>query len=58
MALEDIVFQEGDNQNFIVELPAGTLYAPVDIIFALESESKSGIVYEIPAKEIFFGSSS
>jgi len=32
MALEDINFQEGDIQNFIVEVPEGALNAPVDIL--------------------------
>lgn len=33
MAVDDIVFSEGDSQNFIVEVPEGTLNAPVDIVF-------------------------
>ncbi len=32
MALEDILAQVGDGQDFIVEVPTGTLYAPVDIL--------------------------
>jgi hypothetical protein len=32
MALDDIVFSEGDRQNFIEELPAGTLNIPADIV--------------------------
>jgi len=31
--LDDIVFGEGEIQNFIVELDAGTLNSPSDIIF-------------------------
>ncbi len=31
--LDDIVFQTGDAQEFIVEISAGTLNAPIDILF-------------------------
>ncbi len=33
MALNDITFQDGDNQNFICEIPLDTLHAPIDILF-------------------------
>ncbi len=32
MALTDVNFQEGDGQNFIVEIPQGTLNSPLDIL--------------------------
>lgn len=31
--LTDINFQQGERQDFIVEVPTGTLNAPVDILF-------------------------
>lgn len=42
MALTDIVFIEGDTQEFILEVPTGTLNAPDDILF--ESDSNTGAV--------------
>lgn len=33
MALDDVVFQEGDVQDFAVEIVAGTLNAPIDILY-------------------------
>lgn len=32
MAFTDINFQEGDGQDFIVEIPQGTLNSPLDIL--------------------------
>lgn len=32
MAITDIDFCEGDNQNFLVEVPLGTLNAPADVL--------------------------
>ena len=32
MAITDIDFSEGDNQNFLVELPLGALNAPADVL--------------------------
>lgn len=32
MALDNIVFSAGDEQNIIVQIPTGTLYAPKDIV--------------------------
>jgi hypothetical protein len=32
MALTDVHFQEGDGMDFVVELPAGTLGTPTDIL--------------------------
>lgn len=32
MALTDIDFNEGEGQDFLLELPTGTLNAPVDIL--------------------------
>lgn len=46
MALTDIDFQEGEGQDFIVELPVGTLNAPVDIL--IETESAGYPVLEAP----------
>ena len=45
MALDDVVFQEGEIQDFTVEIAAGTLFAPVDILF--ENESSQYPVQEI-----------
>ncbi len=38
MALTDINFQTGEGQDFIVEIPTGTLFSPVDILFEPSSE--------------------
>lgn len=46
MALSDIQFQEEDGMNFIVEVPAGTLEAPADILIA---SGESYLVFEISA---------
>mgnify|MGYP000886357637 FL=1 len=32
MALDDINFNEGEGQDFIVELPLGTLGTPTDVL--------------------------
>jgi len=32
MALDNIVFSAGDDQNIVVQIPTGTLYAPKDIV--------------------------
>lgn len=32
MALDNIVFAAGDEQNIVVQIPTGTLYAPKDIV--------------------------
>lgn len=45
MALTDIYFQEGEGQDFVTEIVAGTLNAPVDILFS----DSSGIVTELTA---------
>lgn len=46
MALDDVNFQEGEGQDFIVEVPEGTLNAPLDI----SSEANgSPLVSEIPS---------
>lgn len=45
MALTDIHFQEADVQDFIVEIPVGTLESPVDIIF--EPSSSQYLVMEL-----------
>jgi len=49
MALDDIGFQEGDIQNFLLELPVGTLNSPDDILMeasaqtpVLETELEAG----------------
>ena len=42
MALDDIVFCEGEIVNFIVELPAGTLGTPSDIL--TEGGNAAGIL--------------
>ncbi len=46
MALTDIDFSEGEGQDFIVELPAGTLETPSDIL--VESGSDAYILLETP----------
>lgn len=33
MAVDDIVFPDGDNQNFLVEVAIDTLHAPLDVLF-------------------------
>ena len=33
MALDDVVFNDGDKQNFIVEIPQDILHAPDDTVF-------------------------
>ncbi len=49
MALDDINFQEGEGQDFIVEIPLGLLNAPLDILaetdgnlFVLETPEVTG----------------
>jgi len=32
MALTDVNFQEGDGMDFVIEVPAGTLGTPTDIL--------------------------
>ena len=49
MALTDIDFAVGDNQNFLVELPVGTLNAPVDIV--IEEGSDRYPILETPVVE-------
>lgn len=51
MALTDIHFQEGDNQNFIAEIPVGTLNAPVDILFEPSSTQHSVFELTLTASE-------
>jgi len=46
MALTDIDFSEGEGQDFIVEMPVGTLNAPVDIL--IETDSIGYPVLETP----------
>lgn len=41
MPINDIVFTEGEIQNFVVEIVAGSLNSPKDIV--LETESNSGL---------------
>lgn len=45
MALTDIHFQQGDTQNFIVEIPLDMLHAPTDILF--ETGSGQFLVMEL-----------
>ena len=45
MALTDINFQTGEGQDFIVEIPTGTLFSPVDILF--EPSSGQYLVMEL-----------
>lgn len=46
MALTDINFQEGEGQDFVVELPTGTLNSPTDIL--TESEGGQFMLLETP----------
>lgn len=46
MALDDINFQEGEGQDYLVEVPAGTLNAPLD---ALVGQDGQALLAEIPA---------
>lgn len=46
MALTDIDFNEGEGQDFIVELPVGTLGVPLDIL--IETGSAGYPVLETP----------
>ncbi len=51
MALSDINFQESEGQDFILELPAGTLNSPDDIL----AEADGGLLLmEEPAKGDIF----
>ncbi len=53
MALDDIVLGETDNELFIVEIVAGTLNSPLDIL--TESDNYNGnLISEIPNPEIFY----
>lgn len=53
MALTDIVFLAGDEQDFILELPAGTLGTPKDIVF--NSGTNNLPVEEIASVQISTG---
>lgn len=46
MALTDIDFQEGEGQDFLLELALGALGTPADIV--VESESDAYLLNEIP----------
>lgn len=46
MALTDIDFSEGEGQDFIVELSAGTLGTPGDIL--VETQSDAYLLLETP----------
>lgn len=46
MALTDIHFQEGDRQDFLLEVPAGILGTPTDIL--VEGGSNRYLVLEAP----------
>ena len=46
MALDDILFQEGEGQEFIIERGAGTSNPALDILF--EEDSTQFFVLEIP----------
>lgn len=46
MALTDIDFNEYDGQDFILERPAGTLNAPIDIL--IETGSAGFLLLETP----------
>lgn len=46
MALTDIDFSEGEGQDFIVEIPAGTLGTPADLL--VEAGSDGFLLLETP----------
>jgi hypothetical protein len=46
MALTDIHFQEGDPQEFLLEIPLGTLGTPTDIL--VEGGSAQYLLLEAP----------
>ena len=45
MALTDINFQQAEHQNFILEIDAGVLNAPIDILF--ESSGSQIMIMEV-----------
>jgi hypothetical protein len=54
MSLTDINFSEGDGQDFLIEVPSGTLNAPVDILvesggaqYPIENIPKQGRIFVI-----------
>lgn len=47
MALDDILLGENDNEEYILETPAGILNSPVDILF--EISVGSDFILEIPS---------
>jgi len=47
MALDDILLGENDNEEYILEIPAGILNAPIDILF--EASASADLILEIPA---------
>ena len=49
MALDDVLFSEGDKQNFIEEVPLGTLFAPLDIL----ADSGTQATSELPVGLLF-----
>lgn len=46
MALLDVNFSQGEGQDFVVEVPTGTLNAPADIL--IETDSTTYPVLEAP----------
>lgn len=46
MALLDVNFSQGEGQDFVVEVPTGTLNAPADIL--IETDSAAYPVLEAP----------
>ena len=51
MAIDDIVFNEGEPRDFIVEIPLGSLNAPVDILVETDGTL---IMSELPEKDSIF----
>ena len=53
MAIDDILLSSSDNEELIVEIVAGTLNSPADIL--TENNSDTGnLISEIPNPEIFY----
>lgn len=53
--LDDILFISGDNQNFINEVPSGTLNSPLDILSDryMVNEIPSSVIVNAPVDILF-----
>jgi hypothetical protein len=59
MVLDDIVFTDGDIQNFILERDSGTLNSPIDILYdeemCMELPEKVGTISATKYKYDYLG---